>query len=243
MTYSSTNPIMPQHSPLSLSTNGHTGLSSLAISIEGLDVQLLARRGVYWPEQKTLFIADTHFGKEATFRSQGIAVPRGSTNGTLATISQMISECQASRLVLLGDMFHARSSISEGIRESLDAFFLTQQQLRFSLVLGNHDRGIPTLTKGWPIEILDSGASIGSVSVSHLPQEPSLSTKLLLCGHLHPAYRFSSKIDFVGKLPCFWLSNRQLVLPAIGEFTGTQVIHPSKTDQTWIIVDDKVLRV
>jgi uncharacterized protein len=64
-----------------------------------------------------------------------------------------------------------------------------------------------------------------------------------VCGHLHPAYRVSSKTDSVGKLPCFWLSNRQFVLPAIGEFTGTKVIHPSKSDQTWVIAENHILRV
>jgi len=221
----------------------HTTNSSLEVSIEGIDVWLLPKRGLYWPQQQTLFIADTHFGKEATFRSQGLAVPRGSTQGTLTTIAQMISECQASRLILLGDMFHARSSISQDIRESVGAFFAAHSQLRFTLVLGNHDRGIRPLTKEWPIEIVDSGTSIESISISHLPQEPTLSTKLLLCGHIHPAYRFSSKLDSVGKLPCFWLSNRQLVLPAIGEFTGTQLIYPKKSDQTWVIADDQILRV
>ncbi len=234
---------MPQPFPIATSTIEHTGHSSLAVSIEGLDFRLLAKKGLYWPEQQTLFIADTHFGKEATFRSQGIALPRGGTEGTLATIAQMISECQASRLVLLGDMFHARSSISQGIRESLDAFFSAHEQLRFTLVLGNHDKGVPALTKGWPIEILDSGASIGCISVSHLPQAPSPSTKLLMCGHLHPAYCFASKMDSVGKLACFWLSNRQFVLPAIGEFTGTKVIQTSNSDQTWVIADDQILRV
>jgi len=155
----------------------------------------------------------------------------------------MIAECQASRLILLGDMFHARSSISQDIQESLDAFFVAHQQLRFTLVLGNHDRGILPLIKGWPIEIVDSGTTVESISISHLPQEPSRATKLLLCGHLHPAYRFSSKMDSVGKLPCFWLSNRQFVLPAIGEFTGTQIIYPRKSDQTWVIADDKILGV
>ncbi len=225
-------------SAINLTTN-----SSLEVSIEGIEVRLLSKRGLYWPEQRTLFIADTHFGKEASFRSQGLAVPRGSTQSTLTTIAQMISECQASRLILLGDMFHARSSISKDIQESLDAFFDAQLQLRFTLVLGNHDRGIRWLPKGWPIEIVDSGTSIDSISISHLPQEPSPPTKLLLCGHLHPAYRFSSKLDSVGKLPCFWLSNRQFVLPAMGEFTGTQVIHPNKSDQTWVIADDQILRV
>ena len=120
----------------------HTTNSLLEVSIEGIDVWLLSKRGLYWPDQRTLFIADTHFGKEATFRSQGVSVPRGSTQGTLATIAKMISECQASRLILLGDMFHARSSLSHDIQESLEAFFAFHSQLRFTLVLGNHDRGI-----------------------------------------------------------------------------------------------------
>ena len=214
--------------------------SSLAVSIEGMTFWLLAKRGLYWPEQKTLFIADTHFGKEATFRSQGIAAPRGSTLGTLSNINQMLAECQATRLILLGDMFHAKSSISKDIRESLDTFFAANSQIRFTLVLGNHDRGILDVPKGWRIEVVDSGTTVGSVSISHFPREPSSESKLLLCGHLHPAYRFSSRMDSVGKLPCFWLSNQQFVLPAIGEFTGTKVIHPSQTDKTWVIAEDRI---
>ena len=27
-----------------------------------------------------------------------------------------------------------------------------------------------------------------------------------------------------------------------GEFTGKQVIHPSKSDQTWVIAEDQILR-
>ncbi len=235
--------MMHQLDPTAGTTIQHSGPASLSVSIEGLDFRLHAKRGVFFPEQQTLFIADTHFGKEATFRSQGVAVPRGSTQSTLGAITQMISEYRASRLILLGDMFHARSSISEDIRQSLDAFFETHSKLRFTLVLGNHDRGMSALTMRWPVEIVDSGTSIGSISISHFPQQPSPGTKMLLCGHLHPAYRFTSKFDSVGKLPCFWLSNRQFVLPAIGEFTGTQLIQPSKSDQTWVIADDHILRV
>ena len=131
----------------------HTTNSLLEVSIEGIDVWLLSKRGLYWPDQRTLFIADTHFGKEATFRSQGVSVPRGSTQGTLATIAKMISECQASRLILLGDMFHARSSLSHDIQESLEAFFAFHSQLRFTLVLGNHDRGIQALPMRFPFLI------------------------------------------------------------------------------------------
>lgn len=217
--------------------------TSLGVSIDGIELRLLSKRGIYWPGHQTLFIADTHFGKEATFRSAGLAVPRGTTESTLATITEMVAECQAARLILLGDMFHARSSISEDIRESIDRFFAAHPTLRFTLVLGNHDRGIRSHSNRWPIEIVESGTAIHEISISHIPQAPSPQTKLLLCGHIHPAYRFSSKVDSVGKLPCFWLSNQQLILPAIGEFTGTQVIRPSKSDQTWVIADNHILAV
>jgi uncharacterized protein len=234
-------------SPIDSVSNSASGTQSFAgsfaVSVEGIDFRLLAKRGIFWPEKQTLFIADTHFGKEVTFRRHGIAAPRGSTQGTLATIAEMIAECQASRVVLLGDMFHARSAISTDIGESLDAFFAAHLPLRTTLVLGNHDRGMSKLIERWPIEIVDSGTSIDCISISHLPQPPSPSTRLLMCGHLHPAYRFSSRTDSVGKLPCFWLSHRQLVLPAIGEFTGTQVVQPRGTDQTWVIVEDQIIRV
>lgn len=217
--------------------------TSLGVSLDGLELRLLSKRGIHWPDQQTLFIADTHFGKEATFRRAGLAVPRGCTQSTLATITEMVAECQATRLVLLGDMFHARSSISEDIRESIDCFFAAHPTLRFTLVLGNHDRGIHKVSDRWPIEIVESGTAIDDISISHIPKAPSPQTRLLLCGHLHPAYRFSSRVDSVGKLPCFWFSNQQLVLPAIGEFTGTQVIRPGKSDRTWVIVDEQILSI
>ena len=31
-------------------------------------LHLLAQKGLFWPEEKTLFVADPHFGKAATFR-------------------------------------------------------------------------------------------------------------------------------------------------------------------------------
>jgi len=215
----------------------------MAVTIEEYTFLLLPKRGVYWPAQKTLFIADTHFGKEATFRSQGVPVPRGSTSGTMRTIAEMILECQATRLILLGDMFHARSSISQDIRDSMDAFFDEHSNLRFTLVLGNHDRNVRKLLVNWPIEIVDSMTSIGRITISHIPNEPSQESDLLLCGHIHPSYRFQSKFESLGKLPCFWLSKRQLILPAIGEFTGTHVIKSAASDRVWVIAGEQIIEV
>jgi uncharacterized protein len=218
-------------------------LMEVTVSIEGMTFRLLPNRGLYWPEQQTLFIADTHFGKEATFRFHSVAVPRGSTVGTLSTITAMVAECQAARLVLLGDMIHARSSLSQDVRDALDGFFEAHRHLRFALVPGNHDKGLEKMPKHWPIEIVAPGTQIGRLGVSHIPVEPSKGCDLVLCGHLHPAYRIYSQKDSVGKLPCFWLSRRQLVLPAMGEFTGTQTVKLAASDRIWIVADDQVVEI
>jgi metallophosphoesterase superfamily enzyme len=57
---------------------------------------------------------------------------------------------------------------------------------------------------------------------------------------VHPAIRIGPPSDRV-KLPCFWLSNRQLVLPAIGEFTGTHTIRMRDHDRVWMIADDDLI--
>ena len=144
----------------------------------------------------------------------------------------MVIECAATRLVLLGDMFHARSSLSKEVADSLDEFFNWHSNLRFTLVLGNHDRSIRKLPPQWSIEIVDSGFQIEKVAISHIPQLSCGKCHLMLCGHIHPALRFQSQTESLGKLPCFWLSKRQLVLPAIGEFTGTHVVNPLPMDRT-----------
>jgi metallophosphoesterase superfamily enzyme len=44
---------------------------------------LLPEKAVFWPAQGMLIIADIHFGKAASFRAQGIPVPRGTTTENL----------------------------------------------------------------------------------------------------------------------------------------------------------------
>ncbi|QDT09271.1 ligase-associated DNA damage response endonuclease PdeM [Planctomycetes bacterium K23_9] len=209
--------------------------------IAGIELMLLGDRGVYWDAHRTLFIADTHFGKEATFRRNGMPVPRGSTVGTLKTICRMMDRTESERLVILGDMFHARSSLSPDVCESVEALFSRYPKVEFTLVPGNHDAHVGHLPQRWPIDVIESGKIIDGISLAHHPGEKPSTAKLMMCGHLHPAVRFESDTDRLGKLPCFWLSKGCLVLPAVGEFTGTHRVHPKPEDQTWLVLEDELL--
>lgn len=190
-----------------------------------------------------LLVADLHLGKEATFCRGGIAVPRGSTVATLQMITDMLVESSASTLVILGDLFHAKSSLAADIRHCFEEFLKRHQGVDVVLVKGNHDKSTGSLPTHWPMQIVDAPWSFDGVSLVHYPSPPSDGTQLCIAGHLHPAIRL--RVAGAGKLPCFHFDAdmRCITLPAAGEFTGTAVIRPNANDRVWVISEDDVLEL
>lgn len=211
------------------------------ITLRGTELRLLSQRAIYWPMEETLFVADTHFGKDATFRRHGLPVPTGSTSATLATLSQLLDATAARHLVILGDMFHARSSLSGEVCDAVSAFFDRHTHVGRRLVRGNHDAHVGPLPQSWSIEVVEPGMQLGNVAVGHHPAAVPEGADLYLCGHLHPALSLGSRQDRLGRLPCFWLSDGCLVLPAIGQFTGTHTISLKPGERAWVIADDHLL--
>ena len=217
-------------------------MAHLQVEIEDQVLHLLPSRGAYLPQHSTLLIADTHFGKEATFRGNQMPVPSGSTYTTLSVIAAMLQETNAQRLIFLGDFFHASSSKSVDVMQSLDKFFANHSEVEMQLTLGNHDRRLGELPASWSLQI-EQQIQLGDLQLVHHPQVPGAGSRLVCCGHVHPAVRPRRATDQIRKLPCFWLSGRQLVLPAIGDFTGTQVVRLGSKDRVWVCADDQVLAI
>ncbi len=212
----------------------------LEIQIGPHAFQLLGDKGLHWLQERALFVADTHFGKEATFRHHGIPVPIGSTQGTLIAITKMLAHTQATRLLILGDMFHAKSSLSEDVVRDLTSFFTRHREVTFTLIRGNHDARLGQLPSAWPLELSNPVAWMDRIALGHHPLALPLNADVYLCGHLHPAIEVGSRRDRLGKLPCFWLHDGCLVLPALGMFTGTASISPATGDRVWTIADGVV---
>ncbi|TWU46825.1 ligase-associated DNA damage response endonuclease PdeM [Rubripirellula reticaptiva] len=213
----------------------------LDVTLSGTKLQLHSARAVFWPDRETLFVADTHFGKEATFRRHGIPVPRGSTDGTLRSLSTLISDVNAVRLVVLGDLFHARSSLSRDVCESMDVFFRKHASLNITLVRGNHDAHVGQLPPAWPIDVVEPGIRMGAFTLTHEPSAPTSDSTLVLCGHIHPGINIRIATQSLGRMPCFWMDNRCLVLPAFGQFTGLHCVKPKKDSRVWIVADDEIV--
>lgn len=203
---------------------------------------LLAQRAAHSVEHQTLFVADTHFGKDATFRRGGVPVPVGSTDATLNRIAKLIYQTDSKQLIILGDMFHSKSSLSQETKQSLESFFDAHPTTDIRLIRGNHDAHVGRLPNHWPIKIDKPIARLGRIALGHEPADKPAGSDVLLCGHLHPAIKLTGAQESLGRLPCFWHTRGHLVFPAIGNFTGMHTIRPKPNEQAWIIADDSLFQ-
>jgi uncharacterized protein len=217
---------------------------STSIEITGESLVLLPQRAVLWEREKTLFIADPHFGKAQTFRSAGIAAPERSHDADLAILSGLISACGVDRLIVLGDLLHCRSGVREPVVRSLCAWRERHQSIEAVLVRGNHDRsaGDPPCELGF--RCVDAGEHLGPFELRHEPVENPQSG-YALAGHIHPGVRLGGSGGFgrktAARFPAFVFGTRQAILPAFGGMTGLAMVRPQSGDRVAIIADGEVI--
>src|SRR5688500_18064151 len=116
---------------------------------------LLAEHAAWWGAERTLLVADVHFGKDAPFRMAGIPVPGGATAKDLARLTQLIERHAAERLVILGDFFHARTGRQRDVTEAIARWREVHGRVQMLLVRGNHDRAAGDVPAEWRIETVN----------------------------------------------------------------------------------------
>ena len=198
--------------------------TKVEISWQGRSFSLLADRAIHWPSQKTLFIADPHFGKAATFRKSGIPVPERTTQDDCDRLTQLVEETSSRTIIFLGDFFHARIGKTEEVRKILTDWRKNLSSLQVHLVRGNHD-----LSSGdpWPelqIQCHPDPVNIFGIECRHLPVPRS--QKPYLAGHIHPGFTLKGRGKDQIRSACFHLNQSQIILPAFGSFTGLKNIQP-----------------
>ena len=179
---------------------------------------------MWWAAQATVFIADLHIGKAATFRARGLPVPAGTTQGNLDRIDALLAESAATRLVVLGDFLHAADSRTPAVLRSLADWRAKHAALRIVLVRGNHDSHAGDPPPALGIEVVDEPWCVGPFAGCHHPQHHA--TQHVLAGHVHPAVRLRGRGGDGLRLPCFASEPGLTLLPAFGEFTGSHVLRP-----------------
>lgn len=215
--------------------------SALACEVAGERLVLLAERAAYWAARKTLFVADFHLGKAASFRRAGIALPPGTTTENVERLGRAVDRTRAERVVFLGDFLHSAEGRAPRTLERFAAWRASREGLALTVVRGNHDEKAGDPPPAWKVACVAAGGALGPFVLNH---EPGASPAgYALAGHIHPAVRLSARGEASLRLPCFWFAKRCGVLPAFGAFTGSAVVRPRRGDQVFVIAEAEVLRV
>ena len=214
--------------------------TATAVAVAGERLLLLPEKAVYWPARQMLIIADIHFGKAASFRAQGIPVPRGTTTENLVGLDDLVERHGARHVMFLGDFLHARAAHASSTQQAMLAWRHTRPDLQLTLVRGNHDKhaGDPAATLG--IELVDEPHAVGPFAFCHHPDlEMEAGTGYALAGHVHPAWVLATRYDAL-RLPCFVVGAQRMILPSFGAFTGGHVVTREAGDAIFVTSGEAV---
>lgn len=207
----------------------------MRIESQGEELDVLAEKALYWHRLETLFVADLHLGKAATFRAYGAPVPETATYETLDRLTHLVDRIQPRKLVILGDLFHAREGTIGAPRDAFLAWRERHQGLDLDLIVGNHDRrAFPEHERGEWRDLIHEPP----FTYAH---HPEILERYVLCGHIHPGYRLRARGHRSECLPCFWFCERFAVIPAFGSFTGMAMVDPGPGDRVFLVVNEEIL--
>jgi DNA ligase-associated metallophosphoesterase len=218
--------------------------SGFPLTLAGIDLRLLPGRAVWWPAEQTLFVADLHWGKEATFRQRGGMPIPDITRHELDRLEQLLLKTDCRRMVLLGDLVHSSAgrsaTVSPQVEQWRQGIARKQPELELLLIEGNHDQRSGALPESWGLTRLAAPVQIGPLTCAHYPEEAGPGPGL--AGHLHPRIDLRRGPDRL-RLPCFWLRGQQLTLPAFAWFASHSAIAREPGDRVFAIADEEVLEL
>jgi DNA ligase-associated metallophosphoesterase len=210
----------------------------LEITVAGAPLRLLARRAVLLPDAGTLLVADAHIGKAQSFRRLGVPVPSGTTDETLASLSALLADTGAQRIVFLGDLLHSARSRAPAVWSAVAQWRERHAEVELTLVRGNHDRHAGDPPPEWRVRCVDEPLLLAPFALVHHPQP--VTGAYALAGHVHPAAVLGGRARERLRLPCFHFGAAVGVLPAFGAFTGMHVLPRDPGDRVFVIADDAV---
>ncbi|MGE0409962.1 MAG: ligase-associated DNA damage response endonuclease PdeM [Amphiplicatus sp.] len=185
----------------------------MKFEVSGVSLIPTPEGALWWPEEKTLVVADLHFEKGSSFAARGVLIPPYDTRSTLRRLAALTTRLRPARVISLGDAFHDRGA--ETRMDEADAARLAAliAGVEWIWALGNHDPAPPTRFKG---EVV-AAKRLGPLIFRHEPTAGASPGEI--AGHLHPCARVRTE-SRVQRRRCFATDGARLVLPAFGAYAG-----------------------
>lgn len=207
---------------------------------------LLPARAAWIERERTLLLADLHLGKAEALASIGAPVPEAAGLEQLARLAGLVRGLSAQRVVVLGDLLHARAGLTDRMIEHVAEWRRAHLAgVQWDVVPGNHDRGLSRVADAWALGVLpacvrEGGGLVLVHDAAHAPDVRD--DELVVCGHEHPAVGVGPGPDGTRRrVPAFVLDRRGaagvLTLPAFSTFTAGGSVGPAPGRTVYAIVE------
>lgn len=191
---------------------------------------------LFWEKHSILLISDVHLGKVSHFRKYGAAVPQQAVQQNFDALTAVVEHFKPKSILFLGDLFHSSLNIEWSLFEQ----WVQTTSQEIILVSGNHDIISPLKYEALNIKVIPE-LTLDSFLLTHHPEERD--GFFNFSGHIHPAIKLSGLGRQSVRLPCFYKTEHQMILPAFGEFTGTYTLEPCEGCEVYALLGDAVLPV
>jgi DNA ligase-associated metallophosphoesterase len=189
-----------------------------------------------WEKHNILLLSDVHLGKSAHFRKNGMAVPSSADDREFDKLIELVAELSPAELWILGDLFHSEANTEWHFFEQ----WMASVQIPVTLIVGNHDI-IDQKRYAYLGVRLANDIKTSGLWFTHHPQTSE--EFFNIAGHIHPAIRMQGVGRQRLRVACFFIREKQMILPAFGDFTGTHVLRPRKSDQIFALAEGEVICV
>ncbi len=167
---------------------------------------------LYWPEERTLVVADLHLEKGSAYAARGQMLPPYDTAQTLVRLEAVLRRVKPERVICLGDSFHDGRAGDRLSREDGKRLRTAIDGRDWLWVVGNHDPA-PCVTWG--------GRAVDDVVIRTLVfrHQAAAGAAAEVSGHYHPKAVVHVRGRRISRR-CFIGDGRRLILPAFGAYTG-----------------------
>jgi uncharacterized protein len=185
----------------------------VTLSVNGANLVPDLAGALYWPDENALIVADLHLEKGSSFARRGMLLPPYDTAATLDLLGRVIVRHAPRLIIALGDSFHDGAGPARVLPQDRMALTQLQRGRDWVWIAGNHDPD-PAQDVGG---IFANCLALGPLTFRHQPTEGAADGEI--AGHLHPSARVAQRGRAVTR-KCFAASERRMILPAFGAYTG-----------------------
>jgi putative SbcD/Mre11-related phosphoesterase len=193
--------------------------------------RLSSERSLFLARERTLVVADIHWGYADSHRRVGNLLPRWGDEETSQRLSRLLGHYRPERMIWLGDSLHTPQS-AQAAEEFLAAL---SREIEVIVLAGNHDRA-------WP-RAEAREYRLGAWLFHHGDKTREVEPGLIeIIGHIHPAIALSDGAGLRLKVPALVEGSRKIIMPSFSNWSSGATWNGriEEGEKLWLISKRKI---